>query len=67
MYISVLYIYIVNFNSIFVYKKLICFYEIIDIFIVLSVKNLKVDNCFNASILDLIKQKIKNAVHNIHF
>jgi hypothetical protein len=39
MYISVLSVIIVNFNKLFVYKKLIYFYEIITIFIVLSVKN----------------------------
>jgi hypothetical protein len=39
MYISMLGVWIVNFNKLFVYKKLIYFYEIIAIFIVLSVKS----------------------------
>lgn len=67
MYISMLCVLKLNLKPLFVYKKLMCFYKIIDIFIVLSLKKYKIDNRLNASILDLIKQKIRNAMHSNRF
>lgn len=41
-----------------------CYYEFVNIFIVLSLKMYENVNRFQSYILDLIKQTISNALHN---
>lgn len=64
MYISVLCVFNLNLMWFFVYNKLMYYCEFINIFIVLSVKICENAKGFTASILELIKQKINNVLHN---
>lgn len=65
MYISALGVSYLNFKIIFVYILLMYYCEIINIFIVLTLKKCENVKRFQTYILDLIKQTINNAAHSI--
>lgn len=65
MYISVLWVFYLNFKRFFVYILLMCYCEFINIFIVPTLKKCENVNRLQTYILDLTKQTISNVMHSI--